>query len=277
MIKRYGRESMVIVKIGDGLGNQIYNYVCGYAAAKHNNEALKLDTSECDNSTLRDYMLGYFNLDEHARESFPNKTFWQKVYKRVRRNIKYHVIMEKDFFMFDRRVFRKKNLRNKYLHGYWQNIRYFEMYQSDIIRQLKPIYNQSQNVINTGKLLKEENTCAVHMRGGDIDMLPMDYFQRAISYMNEIKNNPTYIIFSNQMDKAKKYLKNMGVLYKTIDDYGRFSDIDEFFLMSSCQGQIISNSSYSRWAALISENKGVIAPNLKKYNEILYPDHWIVL
>lgn len=25
---------MVIVKIGDGLGNQMYNYACGYAAAK---------------------------------------------------------------------------------------------------------------------------------------------------------------------------------------------------------------------------------------------------
>lgn len=268
---------MVVVKIGDGLGNQIYNYVCGYAAAKYSNETLKLDTSECDNSTLRDYMLGYFNLDEHARESYPNKTFWQKVYKRLRRNIKYHVVMEKDFLRFDERVFRKKFLRDKYLHGYWQNIKYFEMYQSDIIRQLKPAYSQSLKVICTEKLLKEGNTCAIHMRGGDIDMLPMGYFERAISYMNERKDNPTYVVFSNQMDKAKKYLKNIGVVYKTINDYGKFSDIDEFFLMASCRGQIISNSTYSRWAALISGNKMVIAPDLKKYNEVVYPAQWILL
>ncbi len=265
---------MVVVKIGDGLGNQIYNYVCGYAVAKHNNEALKLDTSECDNSALRVYMLGFFDLDTHMRESFPNKTFWQKVYKRLRRNIKYHVILEKDYLKYDEQVFRKKIFRDKYLHGYWQNLKYFQMYQPDIIRQLKPSYDQSQEMINTCKLLREENTCAIHMRGGDIDMLPVGYFEKAISYMDKRKNNPTYIVFSNQMEKAKKYLKDMKVAYKTISDYGEFSDIDEFFLMSSCQGQIISNSSYSRWAALISENKMVVAPDLKNYNEVLYPNDW---
>ena len=105
-------------------------------------------------------------------------------------------------------------------------------------------------------------------------MLPVGYFEKAISYMDKRKNNPTYIVFSNQMEKAKKYLKDMKVAYKTISDYGEFSDIDEFFLMSSCQGQIISNSSYSRWAALISENKMVVAPDLKNYNEVLYPNDW---
>ena len=169
---------MVVVKIGDGLGNQIYNYVCGYAVAKHNNEALKLDTSECDNSALRVYMLGFFDLDTHMRESFPNKTFWQKVYKRLRRNIKYHVILEKDYLKYDEQVFRKKIFRDKYLHGYWQNLKYFQMYQPDIIRQLKPSYDQSQEMINTCKLLREENTCAIHMRGGDIDMLPAAFLDQ---------------------------------------------------------------------------------------------------
>ena len=29
---------MVVVRIGDGLGNQMYNYVCGYSVAKHDGD-----------------------------------------------------------------------------------------------------------------------------------------------------------------------------------------------------------------------------------------------
>ena len=46
---------MVTVKIGDGMGNQMYNYACGYAVARKTGEELRLDISECDNSTLRDF------------------------------------------------------------------------------------------------------------------------------------------------------------------------------------------------------------------------------
>lgn len=268
---------MIIVKIGDGLGNQIYNYVCGYAAAKYHNEELRLDTSECDNSTLRSYMLGYFSLDAHERESFPNKSVWQKIYKRLRRNIKYQVIKEKENFKFDERVFKKKFLGNIYLHGYWQNIEYFKMYQSDIIRQLKPAYRQTESMINTCRYFRESNTCAIHMRGGDIEMSSIEYFKKAITAMDEKKGKPIYIIFSNQMEKAKDYLQKLNVTYKEISDYGKFTDIDEFFLMSSCQSQIISDSTYSRWAALISGNKLVVAPDKKEDNKALYPEEWIMV
>ena len=53
---------MIIVKIGDGMGNQLFNYACGYAAARRENDTLKLDTSETDNATLRDFELDKFNL-----------------------------------------------------------------------------------------------------------------------------------------------------------------------------------------------------------------------
>ena len=75
---------MIIVKIGDGMGNQLFNYACGYAAARRENDTLKLDTSEADNSTLRDFELDKFHLKYDERESFPNRTVFQKIYKRLR-------------------------------------------------------------------------------------------------------------------------------------------------------------------------------------------------
>ena len=113
---------MIIVKIGDGMGNQLFNYACGYAAARRENDTLKLDTSEADNSTLRDFELDKFHLKYDERESFPNRTVFQKIYKRLRRDLKYRVIKERDLHAVDQRVFQKKRFRNKYLHGYWQHI-----------------------------------------------------------------------------------------------------------------------------------------------------------
>ena len=119
---------MVIVKIGDGLGNQMFNYVCGYSVAKHDNDTLLLDTSDVDNSTLRTYDLDKFNIDFTDRESFTNKGFFHKVYKRLRRSLKYNVIYESRTencpCVLD--VYRRKFIRDKYLHGYFQNLCYFK-------------------------------------------------------------------------------------------------------------------------------------------------------
>ena len=38
---------MVTVKIGDGMGNQMYNYACGYAVSRRLGQKLRLDISEC--------------------------------------------------------------------------------------------------------------------------------------------------------------------------------------------------------------------------------------
>ena len=98
---------MIVVKIGDGMGNQLFNYACGYALARREGETLKLDISECDNSTLRDYELDFFRVRYDAKESFPNRNFWQKLYKRLRRNLLYHVIIERDLFSVDTRIYKK--------------------------------------------------------------------------------------------------------------------------------------------------------------------------
>lgn len=102
---------MVVVKIGDGLGNQMFNYVCGYSVAKHDNDTLLLDTSEVDNSSFRSYGLDQFNIDYTERESFSNKNFFLKLYKRIRRNLKYNVIIERkdESIPLDMSVYKKRD------------------------------------------------------------------------------------------------------------------------------------------------------------------------
>lgn len=291
---------MVVVKIGDGMGNQLFNYACGYAAARRDNDTLMLDTSECDNSTLRDFELDKFQLKYDARESFPNQTRLQKVFKLVRRDLKYRVIKEREVFLnrsgkydvndIDPRVFEKKKIRDKYLLGYWQHLPYFEEYLGEIRQMMTPAYAQSDTVIRLRKQFETEPTCAVHIRGGDIGGPSGAYFYRAIERMEREKPGVSYIIFTNDMVRAKEALSQLSGLGETEDyedvtkrmryvtELGEFSDVDEFFLMASCQNQILSNSTFSTWAAYLNanEDKTVIMPQ-DILSDRMKMENWLIL
>lgn len=271
---------MIVVKIGDGMGNQLFNYACGYAAARRENDTLMLDTSECDNSALRDFELDKFHLKYDKRESFPNRNVFQKIYKRLRRNIRYRVIKERDVHAVDGRVFEKKKLRNKYLHGYWQFLDYFEEYLDEITAMMTPAYEQSRGVKRLCCEFQTTDTCAVHVRGGDITGPGRAYFEKAFAQMEEQKPGLRYLIFTNDRTKAEEALneiaKEQDITY--ITELGDFSDIDEFFLMAACRNQIISNSSFSTWAAYLNSNpeKTVIMPQYKGCTQMCRKG-WIII
>lgn len=266
---------MVVVKIGDGMGNQLFNYACGYAAARRDNDTLMLDTSECDNSTLRDFELDKFHLKYDARESFPNRSAVQKLFKRLRRDIRYRVIKEREVFLnrdarydvndIDPRVFEKKGFRDKYLLGYWQHLEYFEEYLDELREMMTPAYEQSARVMELRERFAAEQTCAMHIRGGDIGGPSGEYFSRAVARMEQEKPGVSYFIFTNDRKRAAEALaglKDTGRL-TYVSELGTFSDVDEFFLMAACRNQILSNSTFSTWAAYLNENPGqtVIMPD----------------
>jgi hypothetical protein len=275
---------MVFVKIGDGLGNQMYNYACGYAAAKKNNDTLRLDISECDNSDIRDYQLEQvFNIDCHDTVSFSNKTVFHKIFKRLWRDLLHHVIYENKnyIFLYDERVYRPKRFRNIYLYGYWQNFQFFDFCSDDIRRQFTCKYDMKDEVRSLVNQFQNENTCAVHIRGGDIIGPAGEYFHRAIDRMNGLRPDAKYIVFTNDMKKAFECMKewNPDMNVSFIGDLGEFSDTDEFFLMSACQNQIISNSTFSWWAAYLNSyrDKQIVAPVIDNASSNIYPAGWNVI
>ncbi len=268
---------MVVVKIGDGLGNQMYNYVCGYSVAKHDKDSLLLDTSDVDNSTFREYGLDSFNIEYTDRESFDNRTIFHKIYKRLRRNIKYDVIFERrdESTPQDMNVYRKKKLRNKYIHGYFQNICYFNSCREDIMRQFTPREPLPDNVQQLIEGFENSNTCSLHIRGGDISPLPLDYYRRAVDLCEKEQPDAQYIVFSNVHELAESYIKELGINAKCIWEYGSFRDIDELFLMRSCRRHILSDSTFSRWGALLDEKGNTVYAVYTEDEKKIYPAGWV--
>ena len=79
--------------------------------------------------------------------------------------------------------------------------------------------------------------------------------------IEEKVENPTFFVFSNDMDWVKKNIQiNSRVFYIDINSgNGSYKDMQ---LMSNCKHNIIANSSFSWWGAWLNENKNkiVIAP-----------------
>jgi hypothetical protein len=274
------------------MGNQLFNYACGYATARRDGDTLMLDTSECDNSTLRDFELDKFHLKYEKRESYPNRNVFQKLYKKLRRNLKYRVILEREVYLnkdgrydvndIDPRVYEKKRFRDKYLQGYWQHLVYFEEYLDEIREMMTPAYEQSEQVKKLVEQFQTNPTCAMHIRGGDIGGPEGEFFKRAYQRMEQEKPGVTYFVFTNDRERAKEALAALtdeaGKKFVYVAELGNFSDVDEFFLMAACQNQILSNSTYSTWAAYLNPNreKTVIMPE-NILSERMKMKSWLVL
>lgn len=266
---------MVVVKIGDGLGNQMFNYACGYSVAKHDGDTLLLDTSEVDNSTLRSYGLDKFNIEYKDRESFSNRNFFCKLYKRLRRNLKYNVIAERrdEACPRDMTVYKKKLIRNKYLYGYFQNLVYLDNCMDDIRRQFTPSKPFSERAEELIKQLESGETCSVHIRGGDIEPLPYAYYEKAVAEILKKNGKVRFIFFSNVRELTESYEKQLNIDAVSVWELGDFTDIEELFLMKACKSHILSDSTFARWAALLDEKGGqVCAPYSVDAGKIYRPE-----
>ncbi len=125
---------------------------------------------------------------------------------------------------------------------------------------------------------------SIHVRRGDyLKMLykhpfcGLKYYQKAISIIGD---NENFIVVSDDIDWCKRHIKLKNVVFVE-----NTSPIIDFFIQSYCENNIISNSSYSWWAAYLNnhKNKIVIAPrlwfgfkNTLNISDLLLPDYKII-
>ena len=107
---------------------------------------------------------------------------------------------------------------------------------------------------------------------------PNDYFERAIQYMKEHMDTPVFYVFSDDMDYVKENIKLEDAFY--IDGNRGNDSWQDMFLMSSCNHNIIANSTFSWWSAFLNshDNKIVIAPKRWRYyfeTDDVVPEEWI--
>ena len=276
---------MIIIQIEGGLGNQMFQYALGiFFQVKH--VPVKLDISKFE----QQYGHNGYELERvfNINANYCSKTE-REVVKRLSKLR--HLLLNTPYKEKGEWQWQYKKevslLKFGFLKGYWQAGEYFAEAEKEVKQKFRfrPV-EDDQNKIMLSKILNS-NSVSIHIRRGDYvnsdinSSLQFSYYTEAIKFINNSISNPSYFVFSDDIEWAKENIKQERVNFIGWNK-GNNSYID-MQLMSNCKHNIIANSSFSWWAAWLNSNhdKTVVAPqqwmrHLSKSNDII-PKEWVQL
>ena len=272
---------MIVTCIYGGLGNQMFQYAVGRSLSLLRGAPLKLDITWFPRvkGTVRKYDLDVFPIVEDfaseqeildLRGNEPHRGI--RLLRRVTRTLlsttpgTYFKEHRQDF---DESVFALEG--DVYLEGYWQNERYFRKVADTILKDFTLKEDPSGKNREMAERISNTPSVSIHIRRGDYVTNPdaakllgfrgVDYVQKAVSVMLEKCSAPSYYVFSDDIEWCRD---NLHLDRETVfvDHNGEGGAHEDMRLMSRCKHNIITNSSFSWWAAWLNSNpdKTVIAP-----------------
>ena len=294
---------MIFLKNKGRLGNQLFIYALALELkSNYPNEEIIIDNSEIDSFGFSNDLLQFKtkNFKYIHDNSYKRLSFIQKIL------IQYYNLISKKYGYEKKYDFEKGitkiyshfglvihtngyipynlHLKDKcYFNGYFQSTRYFNDVQKELRKDIVP--KNVEDIKNTFlyKKIVSENSICVTIRRGDFlkykvhNVCGETYFEKGISLITSMVDNPVFFAFSDDIDWVKKNIKfDFPVYYESGND----NTSTKLFLMYSCKHFIISNSTFSWWASYLSEYKDkiIISPD-KWYNENvpcdLFQPNWI--
>lgn len=286
---------MIIVNLKGGTGNQMFQYALGRKLAVKNSDVLMFDTEDLTKANelgniFRELQINKFNVvSEEINLADVKRAKYPHGYISKLSRIFKSKILRQHNVLFNAKVL---NLTGDiYLDGYWQSPMYF----ADIRETLLKDFTLKSPLSETANSYKDAifscESVSVHIRRGDYVNNPrvtkengvctIRYYENAITEMNKKAPNAHYFIFSDDITWVKE---NLPIPSKTtfILNSG-MTDVEELYLMSLCNNNIIANSSFSWWAAWLNQNESkiVICPtpwfDTLPYDKDLIPKTWIQL
>ncbi|NBJ91294.1 alpha-1,2-fucosyltransferase [Parablautia muri] len=288
---------MNIIRMSGGLGNQMFQYALCMKLCSMGKEVKFDDINEYRSDDTRPIMLALFGID------YPRATWDEiieftdgsmKILKRIgrkifgRRAIEYY---ENGFY--DPQVL---NFDSMYLRGNFQSEKYFE----DIKDEVRALYQfpSLEELHLPEKLYKSTKTCldaiegteavSIHMYRSDSRLdeelyegiCTEKYYEGAVRFIQEKYPDAVFYVFSNEPkwvrgwveylveNQLKEYMeaeqsKSLEERFVMVEANTEHTGYLDMMLMSKCKHNVISNSSFSWWAAWLNANpdKLVVAPD----------------
>jgi len=274
-----------MVRLTDGLGNQLFQYAAGRALACRLDADLLLDRAWFRSHGDRRYALDGFSIDAESvaikgrvyRQRDRLKTIFGRraahfVHDIVPPQIdidghRLSIFAEKRHYRYDSRFERLSGA--VYLKGFWQSARYFEPH-SDVVRH---DLRFRRRLANEGWLDRVGNplSVSVHIRRGDYllsaDRLtcPRRYYDEAISLMRARLPAPRFFLFSDDSDWCRENFTSSDMTI--VDDTLTRDGLDDLNLMAACRHHVMANSSFSWWGAWLADGPDQI---------VVAPKYWVV-
>ncbi|TKX30148.1 hypothetical protein CQA38_00460 [Campylobacter sp. MIT 12-5580] len=285
---------MNIVKIQGGLGNQFFQYAFARALKEKFHDEVLLDISWFEDQTSNPqnfgaFALDHFNIDLACIDSQELKKYTLKgswIPKFARKYFKEEVLEEYEKAGVYCPELLRKTRKNTFYEGFFQSQKYSAHIWDSITQDLNLKEKLNDENLKLLEQIQALNSVSLHIRRGDYLSLPefnvctLEYYQKAITYINERVENPHYFIFSNDLAWVKEHFnaKNMSIVSCNQDK--NYFDLE---LMKHCKHNIIANSTFSWWGAALNANKDkiIIAPKIWYRGDIRFDDilsqQWIKL
>lgn len=298
---------MIVTHLLGGLGNQMFQYAAGLALANYHRTILKLDPSwfrvgQAGNSN---YALSCFNITEQFAtadecaalkgtqltrterwSAFAAKTL--RLYQYSTRLRARGTYFSESTYHFDPAFWSQPD--GTYLEGLWQSEKYFAPVADLLRAHFSLRYPPNAVASDLLQRIRASESCAIHVRRGDyvswdwarqnLGICPREYYLQAADHLSTARPDVAFYIFSDEPERVRRELGS-ELPGEVVDIAGPFSAYEDLRLMSACSHQIISNSTFSWWAAWLNPHptKLIIAPARWRSDDCdtrdVVPDTWI--
>ena len=295
---------MVIVKIFQGIGNQLFQYAYGRALCLNRGYEFKIDNSYYINYSevtqygytyKRDYGLNQFNIvenvatDEEIRKiktvDGSNRISYFINRKLHERAPYYRKKMVKELdTVFDSNLLRVKD--NTYVEGYFVSEKYFKNHRDTILKEFSlksPVKGKNAEII---KRMQDTESVCISIRRTNFLANPVhnvcgeQYYKDGLNAMSELLKNMRVFIFSDDNDYVVNNFKLPFAHEFVTHNYPDF--YEDLRLMTYCKHHVIPNSTFSWWGAWLSQYQGkkIIAPKFWLNSDTIdystvIPEEWI--
>ncbi len=238
-------SNFVTANFAGGLGNLLFQIANAYSFGLEHNLKCK------------------FGLNHSLpRQGTKIHNYYDNIFKKIQFNSfdkSNFKIIEQKRFEYDDYLYRGGNIC---FNGHFQSYKFFEVYESEI-RNLFEYSDEIKEYIlkKYGKFL-DKRTVSIHIRRGDYLQLPKDYIKLDKTYYDKalsvVSNKiDVILVFSDDIKWCKENFSGGNFIF--IENEKDYIDL---YLMSMCNHNIISNSSFSWWGAWLNQDKEkvVIAP-----------------
>ena len=298
----------LIVRIAEGIGNQLFMYANGYALSKKINYDLFIDPESAyfKKKDLRKFELSNFNITAKSadnKDKFNNnllnikRLFLKKIdkYSRNKRFIIENRNKEKNtkYSEFD-----LSNLSNKvYVEGNFESEKYFKNYKNDLKKEflLKNdhkfqnneyydiIKKNNNNVISicirtnrfSERIVNKNDQTSIN-KSNEFTKDTISYVKRAIDQIELKIKNPIFLLWSNDFTNLREYFPENKFIFVENNIHKSLTD---FYLLTKCKNFIVGPTSFHWWPAWlnVSNNSIVFRPmniNNSK-NHDFWPENWV--
>lgn len=291
---------MIIVRLNGGMGNQMFQYAVGRALSVKNNLPLGLDLTflldrtPIQNFTFRNYDLDIFNIQASVvqREDIPflyrkySLGIFMRYIDYLRRKLINTPGKEKKRCYFDPTIMTSGP--NIYLEGWWQSYKYFIGIEDTIRKDFTLKNPLPLNIKNLMEIIKKENSLCIHVRRGDYigntnhEVVGKEYYNAGIEKIKSLRKIDKIYVFSDDIKWCEENIKFEFPTMFVGEKYAGEKGEGHLFLMKSCKNFLIPNSSFSWWAAWLSNSKDKIVVVPKQWfsdkninSDDLIPKEWI--